>query len=367
MHRLTSLFFPATLAFALGALAASCGGGTKVACTVSNCNGCCDATGECQTVESAQACGAGGKACQVCTAGQVCTASQCVAGGTGGGSGTGGGAGTGGGVGGSAGTGGGSGTGGGAADDCAAEARLAYVVDANGTFSSFDPRNIAAGTAFTDLGQLNCPSSSGGHPFSMSVDRNAIAWVVFDTGELFNVNIKAAGLPCTKLGYSGSGSLKTFGMGFVSNAAGSNQETLFIAGVASSSTAQLATLTTTAPYGTVKLGSAISGNPELTGTGAAELWGFFPESTNPRVAQLSKTNGASIKTYPVAALKGSPMSWAFAFWGGDFYVFLERLSDASTNVWKVNGTTGVATEAMHDTGRSIVGAGVSTCAPLTIN
>jgi hypothetical protein len=63
----------------------------------------------------------------------------------------------------------------------------------------------------------------------------------------------------------------------------------------------------------------------------------------------------------------SPSAWAFAFWGGDYYIFLEGDADFSgTNVWKMT-STGTVTKYIPDTGMRIVGAGVSTCAPLSIH
>jgi hypothetical protein len=65
-------------------------------------------------------------------------------------------------------------------------------------------------------------------------------------------------------------------------------------------------------------------------------------------------------------LLGNPSAWAFAFWGGDFWVFLQRDTDPSTSVYHVNGTTGSMTTALSNTSRTIVGAGVSTCAPVVL-
>jgi len=66
-----------------------------------------------------------------------------------------------------------------------------------------------------------------------------------------------------------------------------------------------------------------------------------------------------------AQVQGNPSAWAFAFWGGDFYIFLKRDTDNSTNVWHLTAA-GQVSKALNDTGRTIVGAGVSTCAPLMI-
>jgi hypothetical protein len=113
----------------------------------------------------------------------------------------------------------------------------------------------------------------------------------------------------------------------------------------------------------------IDGWPELTGTGDAKLWAFFPglNSATPKIAELDKANGQLHTTYEAGILGGSPTAWAFAFWGGWFWIFLKLDIDASTNVWKMDSLNGTVVPAMQTTGRTIVGAGVSTCAPITIN
>jgi hypothetical protein len=108
----------------------------------------------------------------------------------------------------------------------------------------------------------------------------------------------------------------------------------------------------------------VTGWPELTGTGSAELWGFFPDATAPRIAQLNKTNGQAIKTYPLT-IAGMPMAWAVAFWGGDFWVFLRKGTETSTTVYQYGGD-GTMKGSTAAPGRRIVGAGVSTCAPVIL-
>ena len=54
-----------------------------------------------------------------------------------------------------------------------------------------------------------------------------------------------------------------------------------------------------------------------------------------------------------------------AFWGGDFWLFYEAVGDSSSTVYQVKAD-GTMSVAVKSTGRVIVGAGVSTCAPLVI-
>jgi hypothetical protein len=104
------------------------------------------------------------------------------------------------------------------------------------------------------------------------------------------------------------------------------------------------------------------GRPELTGTGDANLWAFFPEASNPRISQIDKSTGAESGTIALPTLKGMPRAWAFAFWGGDYWVFLKKDSEQTTTVYHVKGADGSVT-SWKIPNLSIVGAGVSTCAP----
>jgi hypothetical protein len=155
-------------------------------------------------------------------------------------------------------------------------------------------------------------------------------------------------------------------MGFVSNSEGSSDETLYVAGGSSASIG-----TGNASFGWIDMTSlsltpigVVPGWPELTGTGLGELWGFFPHSNE--VHKINKYNGEVLLTYPLTIPTGSTEAWAFAFWGGDFYIFHKLMLDASTNVFKLETDTGATTELIHNSGYRIVGAGVSTCAPTTL-
>ena len=252
-------------------------------------------------------------------------------------------------------------------DGCSDAAKLVYVVDENNTFSQFDPMT----KTFHDLGTLNCPASGGATPFSMGVDRNAAAWVLFSDGELFHVDTTSSALTCTATGWHSSNGLTQFGMGFSTDSAGGSTDTLFVAGGASITGANNSTLAKldTSAFTAQTVGS-VTGWPELTGNSNAELWGWFPSdetgSTTPRVEQIDKTSGAPIKTYMLSSLTGMPEAWAFAFWGGDYWIFLAKDFDVSTTVYQIDGATGTIKGMTPTSTRMIVGAGVSTCAPTQV-
>jgi hypothetical protein len=265
---------------------------------------------------------------------------------------------------------------GGGSNGCSVASQFVYVVDEDNTLSKFDPPTMT----FTDLGQLNCSQSA--MPFSMGVDRNAQAYVLYDDGTLYSVpGLSTGNLACTQTSWHSTGSLTQFGMGFSTTTVGGSTDELFIAGgdaVDTSNTAsQPATLASVdvSSFAATSVGN-ITGWPELTGTSNADLWGFFPDETSPRIDKINKAGGgAALTTYSLKALKGDPAAWAFAAYGGDLWVVL-ALSDGigganSTIVYQIGGETDAApgsVKGMTPTNsRTIVGAGVSTCAPIVIN
>jgi hypothetical protein len=241
-------------------------------------------------------------------------------------------------------------------DPCVARAKLIYTIDENNTFRSFTPLTLA----FKVIGTLNCPAQFGATPFSMGVDRGANAWVLYSSGELFVVDTQTAHCTPTKFVPNQLG-FDNFGMGYVSDAIGSTTEHLYISGLTNNMLGLVDPVALT-----VKTIGPLNGNPELSGTGNAQLWGFFPDAIAPRVSQIDKMTAKETTTFPLPALAGIPTAWAFAFWGGDFWIFLERDSDTSTHVYHLAAATGKAVDVVPNTGFKIVGAGVSTCAPTTL-
>lgn len=239
-----------------------------------------------------------------------------------------------------------------APDPCLARAKIIYTIDENDMLRAFDPANLK----FINIGILNCPAG-GASPFSMGVDHNAVAWVLYNDGQIFAVDTQTAA--CKPTAYAQQGDFRLFGMGFVADQKGNvMREHLFVAGLDNMELGVMdpKTLLIT-PLG------PLTGNPELTGTGGAVLWGFFPDDQMPRVALLDKATGNEGMTYNLAALAGTPTAWAFAFWGGNFWIFLRRQQDNSTHVWKLDTNSGKVTDVVPNTGYGIVGAGVSICAP----
>ena len=237
--------------------------------------------------------------------------------------------------------------------------KLIYLVDDANNFLSYDPRKN--GDPFRLIGKLNCgPYSS---PFSMSVDREGTAWVVYQTGDLYKVDIHTA--KCEASGYvAGSSGSNTFGMGFVTDDAGGKTEKLYVSAERYDRNLSVIDTSKTPPpvrsIGPIE--ASIDRNPELTGTSEGKLYGFFPVSDGSSFIQEidKKTGGAVGQRWDVGNI-GYVSAWAFAQWGGVFFVFVT--TSAGPQVRAVDRKSGTSKILMESIPYRVTGAGVSTCAP----
>lgn len=256
---------------------------------------------------------------------------------------------------------------------CSAESQLIYVVDRDNRLLSFSPANGA--NEFKLIKTLSCPASASlqdsaaATPFSMSVDRSAKAWILYSSGEIFGVDTTTGQCEKTNFAPKQQG-FELFGMGFVSDEPGSNNEKLFISGGAGELT-QPSSLgyIDTQTLKITKLGTIPSAenSPELTGTGQATLFGYFPGTANTFVAELDKKTGAIKQKWKLPAQSGTTVAWAFAHWGGKFFIFVSTQADMfgpeQSVVIRLDPATGQADTIIKNSPYAIVGAGVSTCAP----
>jgi hypothetical protein len=152
------------------------------------------------------------------------------------------------------------------------------------------------------------------------------------------------------------------GMGYSSNAVGSTSETLYIARIGGTTGIGAVDITKSSvtPIGTFT-GPLAGESAELTGTGDSRLFGFF--TTSPvQVAEISKQTGAPLTGVPMTGVV-TPLDWAFSFWGGHFYLYTSVGAGSSvTDYDPMSGTINPSYVTGLDF--DIVGAGVSTCAPL---
>lgn len=268
-------------------------------------------------------------------------------------------------------------------EDCPEGTDLIYVVDSSYRLLSFDPRDEAY--SFQILGTLNCPAGSpwpgwgGGFgtatPFSMSVDRQGMAWVLYTSGEIFNIPLSNVDECHDTNWVPGTEDFQLFGMGFVTNSSFDTSETLFIAGgtVAQMQAHDTGRLAGYSPsYGDLSVRGLLSESdlgPELTGTGGGELFAYFPSPTEATVGQVDKNTGANLQAWMIPGLGSEVRAWAFAHWGGDFFIFVS-FEDIATGVinqvHRFDRKTGLTEVVIESSAYRVVGAGVSTCAPLLV-
>ena len=248
-------------------------------------------------------------------------------------------------------------------DTCALrDVELIYVVDDHGTLSSFDPRKLP-GDPFQRVAKLACNPQSSLN--SMAVDRAGVAWLDYHDGKVFRASITDG--HCAATGAAPRGAPKDFGMGFVSDGPKATTEKLFVAGGhADEPTKVLATLDTSVtpptwnPIGTAEMEGE---NAELTGTGDGRLFAYFPSPGAGFVQELDRSTGRPLgPRWTLDARARHVSAYAFAHWGGVFYVFVTL--DGNSTVRAIHMKSGAQELVMDHLPAMIVGAGVSTCAPL---
>jgi hypothetical protein len=246
-------------------------------------------------------------------------------------------------------------------NDCADDARLVYLVSNASELLRFDPATLSV----TLIGKLGCsvdggPAVGTPTPVSMAVERNGTAWVLYDDGTMHLVDVATAGCDRSMFQKKQVLGFDTFGMGFVSNAVGTNAETLYVAAHDGSALGiidrQTLKLERVGEYS-----GNLDGSAELTGTGDSRLFGFF--LTNPvQLVELDKVTAKTKSQSDLGLTIGD--AWAFAFWGGDFWLFTSD-NRPTSEVHRYRPSTGQLELMIPDVGYEIVGAGVSTCAPIT--
>lgn len=251
-------------------------------------------------------------------------------------------------------------------DSCeVAASEFVYLVDSDSNFLSFEPRKDGDPTAIKVIGKLNC--ASGSRPYSMAIDRKARAWVLYTDGNIYLVNPQDAS--CMPSGYTANqGGFTKFGMGFVSDSNGARTETLYGGNNLSGGALGFFRIDPTTKVLTkfADFPSGVTSSPEFTGTGGAALYGYFPSATagQHRIVLINRTTGAFDMTWNLPVLPASPNAWAFAHWGGRYYQFVTN--GGKNQVRRYDPATQMNTLVQDNTPYRVVGAGVSTCAPLIV-
>ena len=247
--------------------------------------------------------------------------------------------------------------------ECDGGATLVYVVTDKNGLLSFNP----PAASFVLIGQLSCPVTIGSNagPFSMAVDRSGTAYVLFGTpdhgrSELFRVSLATAA--CRATGFvSPPDFTTTFGMGYSTDVVDGG-ETLYVASNEMTGSRLAALDTSTFTLDVIGPLDAPIATPELAGTGGGDLFAFWGDKEGSTIAQIDKSSAHSVGqsrlpgVFPIAA-------WAFVIWGGDFYTFTSPTDTDGSVVTRFRPADGSIVQVAQFPDE-IVGAGVSTCAPL---
>jgi hypothetical protein len=241
--------------------------------------------------------------------------------------------------------------------DCPdAGATLVYIITAQNDLFSFYPPSLA----FTKIGTVACPAMKGATPYSMAVNHLGTAYSVFTDGTLWQVDTANAACTATSYVPSVMGTpFFNFGMGYAGDAMG---ESLYVADANFGADSQgLATIDTMS-FARSFIADFNPSLPrcELTGTGNGRLFAFCLNlsGSGSILAEVDRTNANVIAENDLSV--GSPNdAFAYAFWGGEFWIFS---GPSTTTVTQYDPGTQTETTVATMTS-TIVGAGVSTCAP----
>lgn len=269
-------------------------------------------------------------------------------------------------------------------DGCVESAKLVYVVSTQNDLWSFDPGTLA----FKKVGALDCPTTST--PESMAIDQAAVAYVAMMDGTLFTADTTNAHCKPTTYAIEQQ-KRRIYDMSFVRGPSASS-ETLYVSTtccfdngsvtVVDHGGGGLATLSRPA-FALDLVGDytgALTGYPAaLAGTGDGRLFGFFPNvsvttdagpNAVPMLATIDLSQKGTAPTPSPIALDSTQVqagaAFAFSFWGGDFWFYAAAGTSTPSTVTRYRyGTNKTYAQVVANAGMTIIGAGVSTCAPLT--
>jgi hypothetical protein len=242
-------------------------------------------------------------------------------------------------------------------EDTPDECKAVFVVSAQNRLYAYKPQE----DVFEQRGVLQCPSPST--PFSMAVSRQGIAHVVFQNGQMFRVDTKDAS--CEKTAYQPNQDpgFRRFGMGYAPDPKGPGEK-MFVAEISfRSSSKGLATIdpkTNELSY----IGK-FSANPglalELTPSGAGPLYGYFLNypGRGGTLVKIDTENGDILESTPLNIGTNSS-SLALAWFNGYFFIFTSTRGGTEVSRYDPKEKK---LEVVASINQTIVGAGVSTCAP----
>jgi hypothetical protein len=255
-----------------------------------------------------------------------------------------------------------------------------YLISEQDELLTFYPPSMT----FTTIGTITCPVLHSFVPWSMAIDRSGTAYVLFasttsypSASRLFLVNTGSASCQSTAFAGAPSWFDPMFTLAYVKNdvgdgetlyAAAGNGNPFFTAACMADPGTRLATIDTTtfaiSLVGTVRPSRC---SPNLTGTSAGGLFGFYATTgTESAIGQIDKrtaqlTHESLFEGIPLWG-PGGGGAWALAFWGGDFYIFTLPYATSRSVVTRFRPSDGSLVK-VGNAPQVIVAASASTRAP----
>lgn len=252
---------------------------------------------------------------------------------------------------------------------CAPQTDLVQVLSSSGELWSFDPATLS----FASIGAVDCPVFST-QSFSLAVSRTGDVLVEFlSTGDVFALSLDD--VTCSDPGYEPPpAEPRRFGLAFVADDLRTAAPCESLLGVGYSGGGWdegpgIGTLVELDPdtLQRTELGALDYDGGELAGTADGRLFVFagVPEA---ELSELDPQTGAVLSTLPLPGVTLTD-AFAMAFWGGDFWFFVEAPGSDVSRVLRLDyddseGRGAAAlTTAVEQAPIRIVGAASSTCVP----
>jgi hypothetical protein len=248
---------------------------------------------------------------------------------------------------------------------CAERGKLVYVLSEGlNTLYSFDPAKLK----FTKIGTPRCLTSATVN--SMTIDRWGTAWINYrEDGKIYKVDTQT--LACEETTFEPGGGIgfsHALSLSFSSDDPWAGRETLYVGDNSDERNPRGGKGMAVLHPGTMKLvyvgpfsGDLARHQVEFTGTGDSRLFGFFPLAE--KLGEIDKKTSAIRIVRRLSGVHPADGAFAFSFWAGYFWLYTNSIPGQST-VTRYDWRSGEEKVVIEEAGFVIVGAGVSTCAPV---